>query len=94
MLGIAARSPSKLDALKQSLALDERVLTVHVDVTQPAQVDAVVLLEKVVISAVGPYWRWGTEVVSCAVLHCAKAVASRTCARHGAHYVDLTGETP
>ncbi|KAI0919139.1 hypothetical protein AcW1_003403 [Taiwanofungus camphoratus] len=38
MLGIAARSPSKLDALKQSLALDERVLTVHVDVTQPAQV--------------------------------------------------------
>lgn len=50
-----------------------------VDVTNVNDVDRVVQRARVIINAVGPYWRWGTPVV-------------KACVRHGRHYVDLTGE--
>jgi len=45
------------------------------------QVENVVTRARVILNSVGPYWTWGTPVV-------------HACARHGVHYVDLTGETP
>jgi short subunit dehydrogenase-like uncharacterized protein len=61
--GIAARSTSKLDALKAELGLDDSVKVVQVDVCKFDQVEAAVKETRVVINAVGPYWRWGTPVV-------------------------------
>jgi len=80
-LGIAARSRVKLHELKQRLQLDDTIYTLQVDVTDAIQVDEAVKQAKVIINTVGPYWRWGTNVV-------------RACALNGKHYVDLTAETP
>lgn len=78
-LGIAARSQAKLADLKKRLNLDESVKEFVVDVTKFEDVENTVQQVKVVINAVGPFWRWGTSVV-------------RACARRGVHYVDLSGE--
>ena len=43
--------------------LDESVKVYYADVTNRDEVEAVVDEAKVVINAVGPYWRWGTPVV-------------------------------
>ncbi|RDB25074.1 hypothetical protein Hypma_007419 [Hypsizygus marmoreus] len=77
---IAARSQSKIHTLVQELSLPPHVNTIQIDVTDASAIEALVQTTKVVINTVGPYWRWGTLVV-------------RACARHGIHYVDLTGET-
>ena len=45
------------------LGVDDNVLRIYVDVTDDAQVEAVVTRTKVVINLVGPYSRWGTPVV-------------------------------
>ncbi|KAH7917738.1 NAD(P)-binding protein [Leucogyrophana mollusca] len=76
--GLAGRSQSKLNRLVSELSLDA-VPLFTVDVTNASDVDSVVQHSRVVINTVGPYWRWGTSVVS-------------ACVRHGKHYVDLTGE--
>ncbi|KAI0665833.1 hypothetical protein C8Q78DRAFT_1111518 [Trametes maxima] len=78
-LAIGVRSKAKGEALKQSLGLDDSVKLVQLDVTRYDQIEAAVKDSKVVINTVGPYWRWGTDVV-------------RACALHGKRYVDLTGE--
>ncbi|KAL6305121.1 Saccharopine dehydrogenase-domain-containing protein [Sparassis latifolia] len=80
-LAVAGRSKVRLESLKTSVALDDRVELLQIDVAKPEELDAAVEGVKVVINAVGPYWRWGTEVV-------------RACTRHGVHYVDLAAETP
>jgi hypothetical protein len=77
--GLAARSDSKLKALVREYANLADVPIFVVDVTNGDDVDRVVQRARVIINAVGPYWRWGTPVV-------------RACVRHGRHYVDLTGE--
>ena len=64
-LGVAARSKSKLAQTKQKLGLDDSVKEFYVDVTKVEEVDDIVRQSKVVINAVGPYWRWGTPVVRC-----------------------------
>ncbi|KAJ3573700.1 hypothetical protein NP233_g2257 [Leucocoprinus birnbaumii] len=81
-LAVGARSPAKLKAVLGELDLqnDETIGLVQVDVTKPAEVEKAVQSTRVIINTVGPYWRWGTPVVS-------------ACAKHGVHYVDLTGET-
>lgn len=82
-VSLAARSKSKLDKLIAKLELDTKTFnfkTVIVDVTDPDQVNQVVQGHSVVINTVGPYRWYGTPVVA-------------ACARHGVHYVDLTGET-
>ncbi|KAI8978341.1 Saccharopine dehydrogenase-domain-containing protein [Trametes punicea] len=76
---IGVRSKAKGEQLKKSLGLDENVQIVQLDVASYDQVEAAVQDAKVVINAVGPYWRWGTNVV-------------RACAVHGKRYVDLAGE--
>lgn len=80
-LAAGARSKSKLEALKSSISLDDSVQLLQIDVSQPQQVDEAVSKAKVVVNTIGPYLFWGTEVV-------------RACAKHGVHYVDLSGETP
>lgn len=79
---VGARSPAKLQTLLEDLNLhkDSRISTVQVDVTSQPDVERAVKTTRVVINTVGPYWRWGTPVVE-------------ACAKHGVHYVDLTGET-
>ena len=60
---LGVRSKAKGEALKRSLGLDDSVQLVQVDVTRYEDVEAAVKEAKVVINAVGPYWRWGTNVV-------------------------------
>jgi short subunit dehydrogenase-like uncharacterized protein len=79
--GLAARSDSKLKALVREYGDLAEVPTFVVDVTNGDDVDKAVQRARVIINAVGPYWRWGTPVVT-------------ACVRHGRHYVDLTGEAP
>ena len=67
-LGIAARSQAKLVEIKRKLQLDDSVREFTVDVTRFEQVDHIVQQVKVVVNAVGPFWRWGTPVVRCVVL--------------------------
>lgn len=80
--GIAARSEQKFETLRDELG-DAllHVPTFVVDVANFDDIERAVQQARVVINAVGPYWRWGTSVV-------------RACVRHGRHYVDLTGEAP
>ncbi|GJE97550.1 saccharopine dehydrogenase-domain-containing protein [Phanerochaete sordida] len=78
-LGVGARSKGKLSELKKKLRFDDSVKEFVVDVTKYDEVYSVVQHAKVVINAVGPFWRWGTTVV-------------KACAHHGVHYVDLSGE--
>lgn len=79
---VGARSSAKLQKLLEELNLQNvsTIRTVQVDVTNPADIERAVKSTRVVINTVGPFWRWGTPVVE-------------ACARHGVHYVDLTGET-
>ncbi|KAG8791765.1 hypothetical protein FRC12_008186 [Ceratobasidium sp. 428] len=75
-IALGGRTLSKV----QELASKSGHLTaVHVDVSNPASVDAAVSKAWVVINLAGPYWTYGSTVV-------------RFCAFHGVHYVDLTGE--
>ncbi|KAF5376019.1 hypothetical protein D9757_008839 [Collybiopsis confluens] len=76
---IAGRSRAKLDTLISELSLPNSVPVHVVDVLNFEQVEAVVKKHKVVLTTVGPYVKWGKNVV-------------RACARNGVHYADLTGE--
>ncbi|KAA1476973.1 NAD-P-binding protein [Dentipellis sp. KUC8613] len=75
---IGVRSRQKLLSFFPDLPASVPVY--ELDVTDEAEVDAAVRKVKVVVSTVGPYWRYGTPVV-------------KACAEHGVHYVDITGET-
>jgi short subunit dehydrogenase-like uncharacterized protein len=79
---VGARSPAKLQTLLEELNLqnDADICIVQVDVTKTSEVEKAVKSTRVVINTVGPFWKWGTPVVA-------------ACAKHGVHYVDLTGET-
>lgn len=55
--------------------------TMVLDVLNGPAVDAAVKQARVVITTVGPYAKYGHEVI-------------RACAEHGTDYVDITGETP
>ncbi|KAL4079024.1 Saccharopine dehydrogenase-domain-containing protein [Scleroderma citrinum] len=80
--GLAARSQQKLKALTDELGDSVfQVATFIVDVTQPDNVEMVIQEARVIINAVGPFWRWGTPVVE-------------ACVRHKRHYVDISGEFP
>ena len=81
---IAGRSPVKLEAVRNDLAQGP-TLTLHdlpirvAESHDVASLDALVPQAKVVCTTVGPYSKYGIELV-------------RACARHGTHYCDLTGE--
>ncbi len=79
---MAGRSASKLDAVKTSLGpRGERVATIVADTSNRAEMDALVAQTKVVLTTVGPYAKYGSELVA-------------ACAAAGTDYCDLTGEAP
>ncbi len=78
---MGGRSASKLEAVRAKLgAAAADVPLVTGDAMDKAALDQIVLRTRVVISTVGPYALYGTEMLA-------------ACARHGVDYVDLTGET-
>jgi len=78
-LALGARSKSRLDELAKTLSLSEDIQLWTVDVNDEASLEQAIRQSKVVINTVGPYWTIGIPVV-------------KFCARHGVHYLDLTGE--
>lgn len=76
---IAGRSPAKLDRLRAELGLDLPVIVA--DSADRASLDAMVARTRVVCTTVGPYARYGAELVA-------------ACVEAGVHTADLTGEPP
>jgi len=74
---IAGRSESKLNALNDRLGA--RVPVLIADSSDPASLAEMVATTKVVLTTVGPYAKYGSELVA-------------ACAASGTHYCDLTGE--
>ncbi|KAG8871241.1 hypothetical protein FRB97_008874 [Tulasnella sp. 331] len=79
-LGIAGRSLSKLQEVAKSEGAGYNTAVRQInDITDPVQVRSLIADVRVVISAVGPFWRYGRTLVG-------------ACADLGVHYVDTTGE--
>ncbi|KAF9649489.1 hypothetical protein BDM02DRAFT_3186249 [Thelephora ganbajun] len=78
-LAIAGRSQKKLEQVKLELGLGSDVGSFVVDVHDYASVEAIATQARVIINAIGPYWKTADLVV-------------RACALHGVHYLDLSGE--
>jgi short subunit dehydrogenase-like uncharacterized protein len=76
---IAGRDRAKLEAVDQALGLGVQVLVA--DAHDRPALDALARRTKVVCTTVGPYARYGSELVA-------------ACAEAGTHYCDLTGEVP
>ncbi len=77
---IAGRSEDKLAALKASLGETAQLLpTIVADSANPATLSALCESTRVVCSTVGPYAKYGSELVA-------------ACAAAGTSYCDLTGE--
>ena len=76
-VGLAGRSPGRLDALQQSLGTAWPILTA--DSHDPETLERLARSARVVVSTVGPYAPRGLPLV-------------RACAGAGTHYADLTGE--
>ena len=76
--GIAGRSADKLQALAAELGLGD-IPTIVADSEDQAAVDTMVGGCKVLVSAAGPYQKYGSGVVE-------------SCARQGTDYIDLCGE--
>ncbi|MCJ1412979.1 hypothetical protein MMC19_007080 [Ptychographa xylographoides] len=81
---VAGRNGSKLSKIvDQMTLLDPNRLAPSIEVASldPEDLDKLTKKTKLLISAVGPFYLYGTPVVE-------------ACARNGTHYVDSTGETP
>lgn len=78
-IALAGRSKSRLEALRATLPGSFDLE--QIDLLEQASVDTLVQKTRVVIAAAGPYSRYGNLLVA-------------SCAGHGTHYVDLSGETP
>ncbi len=76
---MAGRSQEKLEQVRDELGIAADVPLVVADAGDPASVDAMVTRAKVVITTVGPYQQYGSDLV-------------RACAEAGTDYVDLCGE--
>lgn len=76
--GIAGRNAGKLQAIAAACG-DPPVIVA--DSQDPASVSAMVAQARVVLSTAGPFCKYGDPVVD-------------ACVEHGAHYADITGETP
>ncbi|KAG8903197.1 hypothetical protein FRB99_003609 [Tulasnella sp. 403] len=81
-LGVGGRSLDRVRraCVEFSLKEDHDVKLLQVDTLDEKQVREAVKGFRVVISAVGPFWKYGKAVVA-------------ACAELGVHYVDTTGET-
>lgn len=78
--GAVARNENKLVALRRSLGSAATSLPVIVaDTLDAGAMHALAARTRVVLTTVGPYARYGSELVA-------------ACAEHGTHYCDLAGE--
>jgi short subunit dehydrogenase-like uncharacterized protein len=77
---VAGRSREKLEGLCERLGKSDIGVFVA-DANDSRALDAMVTQTRVVLSTAGPFALFGSALVA-------------ACARHGAHYVDTTGETP
>ena len=81
---IAGRNAKKLADLAQELkALNPDRIQPSIEVVElnKASLDAIAQKTQVLVTTIGPYWKYGTPVVE-------------ACANSGTHYLDVTGETP
>lgn len=76
---IAGRNEQKLLQVKEELNLTVDALIA--DASKPEDIDILVQQTQVFLTTVGPYAMYGSHIVA-------------SCAKHGIHYVDITGEAP
>ena len=76
---MAGRSQQKLEEIRSELGISAAVPLVVADAGDAASVEAMVARTKVVLTTVGPYQLYGSDLV-------------RACAAAGTDYVDLCGE--
>ena len=77
---MAGRSKAKLEQVRSALGNDQ-VPLVLADSHDKISLDAMVKRAKVICTTVGPYAKYGNELVA-------------ACVEHGTDYCDLAGETP
>jgi short subunit dehydrogenase-like uncharacterized protein len=78
---MAGRNAEKLAAVRDEIGAPANTPLVVADSSDPASIEAMVASTKVVLTTVGPYQLYGSDLVA-------------TCARLGTDYVDLCGEPP
>jgi len=78
---MAGRSADKLAAVRDEIGAPQDTPLVVADASDPASVDAMVKRAKVILTTVGPYQLYGSDLVT-------------ACAKTGTDYVDLCGEPP
>ncbi|UFR01069.1 saccharopine dehydrogenase NADP-binding domain-containing protein [Streptomyces sp. Go40/10] len=76
---VAGRDPGRLERLRESLPGGADVGVLRADAAEPATLRALAEHARVVATTVGPYVRYGEDLVA-------------ACADTGADYLDLTGE--
>ncbi len=76
---MAGRSADKLAAVRDEIGAPEDTPLVVADAADPASVNAMVARAKVILTTVGPYQLYGSDLVA-------------ACAKAGTDYVDLCGE--
>ncbi len=76
---MAGRSQDKLEQVRDEMGIPADVPLVVADAGDPASVDAMVNRAQVIVTTVGPYQLYGSDLV-------------RACAEAGTDYVDLCGE--
>ena len=76
---MAGRSQEKLIQVRDEMGIPEDVPFVIADADQPESVKAMVESTQVVLTTVGPYQKYGSDLV-------------RMCSETGTDYVDLCGE--
>jgi short subunit dehydrogenase-like uncharacterized protein len=76
---MAGRSLDKLEQVRDEMGIATEVPLIVADAGDPESVDAMVRRAKVIITTVGPYQLYGSDLV-------------RACAAAGTDYVDLCGE--
>ena len=76
---MAGRSQHKLTQVRDEMGIPDQVTLIVADAASPASVDALAARCQVVLTTVGPYQLYGSDLV-------------RACAAAGTDYVDLCGE--
>ena len=76
---MAGRSQQKLEQVRGELGISDAIPLVVADAADAVSIDAMVAKAKVVLTTVGPYQLYGSDLV-------------RACAAAGTDYVDLCGE--
>ena len=79
---LGGRDESKLQSVRNEAGTGaKRAGILLADSRNVASVDALVSQTRIVLNTAGPFALYGDPIVD-------------ACARHGTHYVDITGETP